>query len=429
MLWSFLYKGGSILISFLLLSLTINYLDVENYGIWLTLSSCITWISFFDIGLGNGLRNKFAEAKAKGDMTLARGYVSSAYFTIGAVSLILIVTFTILNFFFDWTKVLNVSPKLYKDLSILMPIVFGFFCLQMVLKLITTIYIADQNHSMLGKINFYIQVGSLFLIWIITNTSNKSLLIFGSIFSIFPVVFLIVLNWLAFNKRYKEVSPSLKYWKIEYLKDIIGLGVLFFFIQISGIILYTTDNFIISKLFSPVKVVPYNIAYKYMSIASMIFSIIAAPFWTSITDAYKIAEFEWVKNAMKSLKLISYIFIFLIIIMVIGSQVIYSFWIGSKVHIPFSLTLLMAIFFTLNILSTPYTVFLNGAGKVKIQAIQSFFAALINIPLSIYLSLFLGLGTNGIILSTIICFIPSLILNPLQYRKIINNIAKGIWNK
>jgi O-antigen/teichoic acid export membrane protein len=88
------YKGGSILASFLLVPLTINYLDTENYGIWLTLSSFIAWFSFFDIGLGNGLRNKFAEAKAKGDMTLARGYVSSAYFTIGVVSIGLIVIFT-----------------------------------------------------------------------------------------------------------------------------------------------------------------------------------------------------------------------------------------------------------------------------------------------------------------------------------------------
>ena len=134
--------------SFLLVPLTINYLDTENYGIWLTLSSFIAWFSFFDIGLGNGLRNKFAEAKAKGDMTLARGYVSSAYFTIGAVSLGLIVIFTFLNYFIDWTKIFNASPSLQKDLSLLMPIVFGFFCLQLVVKLITTIYTADQHHSM-----------------------------------------------------------------------------------------------------------------------------------------------------------------------------------------------------------------------------------------------------------------------------------------
>ena len=126
-LLSFMYKGGSILSSFLLVPLTINYLDTENYGIWITLSSFIAWFSFFDIGLGHGLRNKFAEAKAKGDLTLAKAYVSSAYFTIGAVSLLLILLFYGFNFFINWSVVFNTDKIIQKELIVLMPIVFFFF--------------------------------------------------------------------------------------------------------------------------------------------------------------------------------------------------------------------------------------------------------------------------------------------------------------
>jgi O-antigen/teichoic acid export membrane protein len=426
---SFVYKGGSILASFLLVPLTINYLDTENYGIWLTLSSFIAWFSFFDIGLGNGLRNKFAEAKAKGDMTLARGYVSSAYFTIGAVSLGLIVIFTVLNFFIDWTTVFNAPPSLQKDLSLLMPIVFGFFCLQLVVKLITTIYAADQHHSMQGKVTFFTNAGSLVLIWIMTFTSESSLLVFGTVFSIVPVFVLLFLNWLGFNKRYIELKPSFQFCKKEYLNEIFGLGAVFFIIQISGIILFTTDNFIISKLYSPAEVVPYNIAYKYVSISSMLFSIIAAPYWSSITDAYNRSDIEWIKNAMKNFQRISLLFLLLIIFMVILSKPIYHFWIGSKVNIDTFLTVLMAVFFASSIFVTPYTIFLNGTGKVKLQAIQGVIAAVINIPLSIFLSQSFKLGVSGVILATVICFIPSLILNPLQYRKILTKTATGIWNK
>jgi O-antigen/teichoic acid export membrane protein len=428
-LLSFVYKGGSILASFLLVPLTINYLDTENYGIWLTLSSFIAWFSFFDIGLGNGLRNKFAEAKAIGDMTLAKGYVSSAYFTIGAVSSGLIVIFTALNFLIDWTKVFNASPTLQKDLNILMPIVFGFLCLQLVVKLITTIYTADQHHSMQGKINFFIQVGSLLLIWIMTKTSESSLLVFGVIFSALPVVILLWFNLFAFNNRYIDFKPSIKLWKKEYLKEIFGLGFIFFVIQISGIVLYTTDNFIISKLFSPKEVVPYTIAFKYISISSMLFSIIATPYWSSINEAFNRKDFEWIKKAMKNLKKMSFIFVFLIFFMVIISKLVYQFWIGTKISIPSSLTIFMALFIVSSIIVTPYTIFLNGTGKIKIQAIQSVIAALINIPLSIFFAKTLNIGVNGIILATIVCFIPSLIFSQIQYSKIINNKAFGIWNK
>jgi O-antigen/teichoic acid export membrane protein len=426
---SFIYKGGSIVTSFLLVPLTINFLDSENYGIWLTLSSFIGWFSFFDIGLGHGLRNKFAEAKAKGDLTLAKAYVSSAYFTIGSVCLLLILVFLGLNFFIDWTHVFNSNAILQKELGLLMPIVFAFFCLQLVVKLVTTIYTADQNHSMQGKVNFYTSVVSLFAIWLMTHKAKSSLLIFGTIFSALPVMILIGLNLFAFSKTYKDYKPSYSLWKREYLEDIFGLGFMFFLVQISGIILYSTDNMIISNLFSPADVVPFNIAYKYFSIASMAFGIIANPYWSSITEAYIKNDFEWIKKSMKNFNRMAFVFIILLLIMMIFSSTFYFFWIGSKVHITKLLSILMGIFIMLTIFVTPYTIFINGTGKVKIQALQSIACCLINIPLSIYFASNLKMGVAGVIFATIICFIPSMILTPIQYYKIINKTATGLWSK
>lgn len=428
-LLSFIYKGGSILASFLLVPLTINYLDTENYGIWLTLSSFIAWFSFFDIGLGNGLRNKFAEAKAKGDMTLARGYVSSAYFTIGAVSLGLILIFTPLNFFIDWTKVFNTSPSLQKDLSLLMPIVFGFFCLQLVVKLITTIYTADQHHSMQGKINFYIQVGSLLLIWIMTKTSESSLLVFGTIFSIFPVTILLGLNWFAFNKRYQNFKPSLSLWKKEYLKDIFGLGFSFFVLQMTWIIITSTDNFIISLLFSPKDVVPYFLSLKLFTASTMFFTIIVSPYWSTFTDAYVKMDFDWIKKSMEQLNKITQLFSILCVFLLLFSNYLYTFWIGNEIDVPFLLSTLVCIYTILIICLTPYNYFINGTGKIRMQLIQTTVMAIVNIPISVFFALNFNLGINGIIIGTIICLIPGVILSRIQYQKLINNNASGIWAK
>lgn len=71
-LLSFFLKGISVVVSFLMVPITLNYLNVERYGIWLTLSSIIGWFYILDIGLGNGLRNKFTETLAKGNRELAR---------------------------------------------------------------------------------------------------------------------------------------------------------------------------------------------------------------------------------------------------------------------------------------------------------------------------------------------------------------------
>ena len=86
---SFGAKGISIITQLLIVPMTINYVNPTQYGIWLTLSSIIAWIGFFDLGFGNGMRNKVAEAIAKGDVELAKRYVSTTYFAIGAIVAIL----------------------------------------------------------------------------------------------------------------------------------------------------------------------------------------------------------------------------------------------------------------------------------------------------------------------------------------------------
>ena len=74
---SLVMKCISILISLQVVPLTIGYVNSTKYGIWLTLSSIIAWLSYFDLGFAHGFRNRFAEARAKNNMKLAREYVST----------------------------------------------------------------------------------------------------------------------------------------------------------------------------------------------------------------------------------------------------------------------------------------------------------------------------------------------------------------
>lgn len=426
---SFFYKGGAVFANFLIVPLTINYLDTENYGIWLTLSSFIAWFSFFDIGLGNGLRNKFAEAKTKGDMGLVRAYISTAYYTIAIVSVLLFLLFLLLNFFIDWTRVFNAPLELKAELSFLMPIVVGFFCLQLIVKLITSIYLADQNHSIQVKINFITQTFSLLIIWILMKTVESSLFIFGIIFSGLPIIVLVGLNLFAFSKKYKDLKPKLVLYKKKHLKDIMGVGIDFFIIQIAVLILFSTDNFIISKLFSPKEVVPYNIALKYFSILTMGYTIIVSPFWSSFTEAYIKKEYEWIKTSVKNILKIWLFIPFLLIIMLLFANKFYKIWVGEEIIIPFTLSLSMAIFVLLYTFNMVFTFFINGVGKIKLQLITAIIAMIINIPLSILFVKVFNLGTSGVILATSFSLVSYVILRPIQYIKIINNRARGIWNK
>ena len=427
--WSMFYKVGSILANFLLVPLTINFLDTENYGVWLTLSSFISWFSLFDIGLGNGLRNKFAEAKTHGNYKEAQAFVSTAYFTIASISLLIVVVFLCINQYINWSKLFNTNPGMQNELALLLPIIFSFFCLQLVAKLITSIYQADQNHSIQRKVQFFGQTLSLLAIWGLTNTDQSSLLIFGSVFSALPVLILISLNVFAFKSTFKQFKPKFSLWKKEYLKQITGLGFKFFIVQIAAMVLFSTDNFIISKLFGPEEVVPYNIAFKYFSIVTMVYSTIITPYWSSFTEAYAKKDFIWIKKSVSNIQKIWLLIPFSLVGMFFFTDWFYIFWVGEKINVPNGLSIAMVLFVTLTTFNMIYVNFINGVGKIKLQLITAIISMLINIPLSIYLGKYMEWGTTGVILATCFSLGYSVILKPLQYHKIINNKAKGIWNK
>ena len=161
---SFIIKGLNIAIGLILVPVTINYLNPTKYGIWITMSSIIGWFSFFDIGLGNGLRNRFAEAIANNDYKLAKTYVSTTYavlsFIIGAV----LILFYLVNPFLNWASILNAGndPILQNELSILALVVFTFFCLNFILKLIATILTADQQPAKASIFNLVANIISFF---------------------------------------------------------------------------------------------------------------------------------------------------------------------------------------------------------------------------------------------------------------------------
>lgn len=425
---SFLYKGGSILFGFAIVPLTINFLTPQRYGIWLTISSFIAWFSFFDIGLGNGLRNKFTEAKSNGNFQKLKTHTSVAYVSVGAISFILFTFFILANGFVDWFKVFNVEKNLQADLLIMMPLVFGFFCLQLTLKLIITILVADQYHSAQAEFNFFSQGVSLLVIWLMTKFLTSSLLIFSIIISVIPVVILIGYTFYSFMYRYNNITPSFKYWNWFGMKEIMGLGIKFFIIQIAGILLFSTGNIIISQLLGSEKVVPYNLSFQYFGIANMVFSIILAPYWSSVTEAYTKGDSEWIKASMKKLSYISLLFIGLLLLMFFIAPIFYKLWIGAKIDIDYSINLWMAIFYAFTIFYSPYTYFINGTGKVKLQMISLVFTSVLNVPLSIFLVKYFDMGVSGVIASTVISLIPHVLLSPIQYNKLIKGNASGIWN-
>ena len=124
---SLVLKCVSILISLQVVPLTIDYINPTKYGIWLTLSSIIAWLSYFDLGFAHGFRNRFAEAKAKGDIRLAKEYVSTTYAVLFLLfSVILLITLMV-NKYLNWSSILNIDAVYNEELHIVFGLLACFF--------------------------------------------------------------------------------------------------------------------------------------------------------------------------------------------------------------------------------------------------------------------------------------------------------------
>jgi len=425
---SFGLKGISILISFLLVPLVLNYIDITKYGIWLTLSSIIGWFGFFDIGLGNGLRNKFAEAIAKDQKELARIYVSTTYAILFIIIGIVYFLFLIINPLLNWTKILNTPLEMGNELSKLIIIVFTFFCIKFILQLIGIVILADQKPAINNSFNVIANSLSLLIIFILTKTTNGSLLYLGTTLSVSPVIVLLIASFVFYNKDYSYCKPSFKYVDFKYFKSLESLGVKFFILQIACIVIFATDNIIITQILGPVEVTPYNIAFKYFGIPIMVFTIIITPFWSAFTEAYTKNDIHWIKNSIqKIIKIWMLVVVGVIVLLVISNQ-FYLIWVGEKVQVPFLLSAFMGLYAIIITWNNIFAYFINGVGKIKLQMYYGVIAMVINIPISIFFAKNLEMGSAGVILGTCCSLIIGSFFAPIQTIKIIKGNAKGIWN-
>lgn len=425
---SAIIKLADTLVYLLLVPLTLGYLNAYEYGIWLTLNSMLAWINSFDIGLGNGLRNKLASALAEGDHEKARIYVSTTFFMLIFIIVVVYAVLAIGVNYIDWYKLLNVSEDYVGNLIQVVQVSLLFFCINFVLKFVGNVYQALQLPAFNYLISFSGHLLSLIVIFIFTKLVVPGTLFWvAAIYSIAPPLVYLIAYPITFKKLYPYLSPSFRFFKKDYLKSLLSLSVVFFVLQIASIVLFALSNLLISNMFGPDQVTPYNIAYRYFSLVPMVFNMLITPMWSAATDAYTKGDMEWIKNSNRRVRYFLYTFGVLLALMVLLSKLVYHIWIGDDVRIPIEMSILMAIYIMILIWSLSYSYFLNGIGKLRLQMICTIIAAACFYPVCHYFgSLY---SVLGIVIGMCVVNLPGAIVNTIQFNKTINNTAKGIWLK
>jgi O-antigen/teichoic acid export membrane protein len=429
---SFGIKGITILISMILIPLTIDYVGKERNGIWLTLYSMLIWLNLFDIGFGNGMKNKLAEAKAKGETELAKRYVSSTYAIISLICLSIFIVFCLVNPYLDWMKILKSVPAVYsREISGLVWIFMASFCFTFVLNLLKFVVNADQRPAIGSCLDMLGQVLTLIGIFTLSRTTPPSLISLGLVTGFSPVVVFIIASFILFNRRYKAWKPSFKCVDFKLAGSMLNLGIKFFIATCASFLVTQTLPFLIQRMTNPVEVTNYNTAFRLFSVAFNIMGIIVLPYWSSFTDAYVQKDFAWMQKSISYLKKLFVILLICQLTLLVLSPIIYyvwvNYWLKDPLTIPFFMSSMVCLYVCtlcwLNISIYP----INGIGKIKLQVYSSVLEMILLIPVALWLGH--TWGTPGIIMAPIIIYIPRMIWAPIQLNKLIKNKSYGIWNQ
>lgn len=423
---SLVLKCVSILISLQVVPLTIGYVNPTKYGIWLTLSSIIAWLSYFDLGFAHGFRNRFAEAKARGDMKLAREYVSTTYAVLIILFSVILLITLIVNRYLNWSIILNIDAIYNEELHLVFGLLACFFCLSIVASVFTTMLAADQKPALASLVQTGGQVLAFACIYVLTKTTSGSLGILAFAFAGVPCFLLVVVSIVMYSRgKYKVLAPSLRNIRFSLTKKILGLGGQFFIIQIACLVMFSTSNFLIIRFGHPQDVTFYNVAFKYFSVVTMGFTIIITPFWSAATDAYVRQDFLWIRKSLRLMLLFWGVCVVGTVLMLLLSDKVYLYWVDLE--IPFSYSLLMCTYVIIFNWNNLFAYFLNGIGKMRIQLYTSILSAAIFITMSWLLGS--RWRVDGICIAMCCSLLVSSVVLPVQYKYIIGGKKTNLWNK
>lgn len=422
-------RGLSIIITLISAPIMLHHVDRADYGVLLTLTSIVGWVGMMDIGLGNGLRNKLPEFLKNKDFIYAKKIVSSCYATLAIYVAVIITIFLALSPFINWLSVLNSPTSDAEEIRKLADVVFITFCIQFLLGLLNSILFAYQIPAFQSFFTFIGQLAALIALIIQVFIFNvTSVFQIGAVNCLIPVLVLFCGSIGLFRTKLKDIAPSFKLVDFRTVGGILSLGMKFFVLQMITIVLFQANTIIIAKVVGPEAVVEYNLAFKYISLLTMIFTIIITPVWSATTDAYIRKDFTWIKKTISFSQRVCLISILLGILMLFVSKFIYGIWLGKDaIDISYSTTGLILLYISFEMLYKVYGTIINGIGKVFAQMILTGIIAVIYIPLALLLGSLWGL--SGVLIANVIVFALNYIWAKLQCNRLINQTATGIWNK
>ncbi len=418
------YKAIAMIASFLVVPLMIRYLGQERFGVWATLLTLMSWIVFFDLGIGNGLRNKVAGALAQDKRPEAASYIASGYSLMGLIALVLWLLITACSFVIPWQTVFNTKAIPEAMLRTTVQLATFFIVLNFWIGLIGALLGAVQRTSLTALGQLIANVLALVFVYILTRTASASISYMAVAYGTALVVANVLLS-LWFYQSYPELRPKAHLDK-QHIQPLLSVGLQFFSIQLAVLVIFATDKILITQLFGPLYVTQYEVVFKLFSIIILAHTLITTPLWSAYTDAYQRNDLAWIRHMLRKQLMIFGGIVAATCAMGIAAKPAIAIWIGGELEVTMPLVLGMGLFVMVLTWNNVYAMFINGTGQLRVQLYTAGAGMLLNIPLALLLTKYFGFGPSGVVLATCGSLLFSAVALPIQTYGLVTIDARGV---
>lgn len=402
-------RGVALLVNAVTLPLTIRYLGPLEYGIWVTISTTVVMLAVMDLGVANTLTNMISRAYAMDDREAAQRYYATAFWTSSSISAVLSLVGLLLWPHINWGSLFHLQdPVLIHKVSLCVAIALGFFLLSLPLNLVHRILSGYQQTQITNYFNLLNNVLSLTAILVVIKL-HGSLVTLMLMYSGSLLLGSVALNiWVNLWDR-RWLMPAPRFIRRAVIGDLMSSGMGFFILQLAGIVVYNSDNLIITHYLGAADVTPYSVTWRLAGYAAVLQTAVLPSLWPAYSEAYARGDYDWVRRMFWNTVRIAMgaVTVAVLVLVFCGRWLIR--WYAGPAGVPDQLLLCAICAWTLMCAGMELEACLLAAiNRVRAQGILSAVAAALNIVLSIYLVK--RMGSLGVILGTMLSYLAILVV-------------------
>lgn len=402
-------RGTSLLVSAATIPLTVRYLGAEGYGLWVTITSVTAMFFALDIGIATTLTNLISEAYACNDNERAADYFATAFWIIWGVVAILGCIGWILWPSIPWVSIFHVQDAhLERETSQAVAAAFIVFLLALPTSLAHRVLGGYQE---LHIANLFMAAGSLLslaaVVAVVTFHGSLAVLV-GTYAGATVLANAACLVWVVmFGKPW--MKPWLNRINLRLAGQIFRSGVQFFVIQLAGLVVFSSDNLIISHFLNPASVTPYAVTWRLAAYVTTVQTLLFPALWPAYSEAYASRHLHWIRSTYGWVRRITLVTVGVgCLVMLTAGREIIRIWAGPAAVPEKPLIVLMCVWIVIFAFATNQSCLMGATFRVGKQAISSAIAASTNLLLSILWVR--SLGTSGVLLATVVSYLIFVVL-------------------